>query len=81
MSYYRPWQIPLTIAVAIFGVMATYSDRGSNQYADGRRYSLSDMLLAFVLLSGLFAMLVRLPPQVRWDWFGYSAVFAAAKFR
>lgn len=34
-----------------------------------RRYSLKDMLLAVVLLSGLFAMLVRLPPQVRWDWY------------
>ena len=35
----------------------------------GRRYSLAEMLLAFVLLSGLLAMLVRLPPQVRWDWY------------
>lgn len=34
----------------------------------GRRYSLAHLLLAFVLLSGLLAMLVRLPPQVRWDW-------------
>lgn len=34
-----------------------------------QRYSLADLLLAFVLLSGLFAMLVRLPPQVRWDWY------------
>ena len=34
-----------------------------------RRYSLAELLLAFVLLSGVLAMLVRLPPQVRWDWY------------
>jgi hypothetical protein len=35
----------------------------------GRRYSLADLLLVFVLLSGVLAMLARLPPQVRWDWY------------
>lgn len=34
-----------------------------------RRYSLAELLLAFVLLSGVLAMLVRLPLQVRWDWY------------
>lgn len=125
MSSYEPWQICLTIAVAIFAVMATYSlaglvavwgarghghwfgrlaavlafcslwsftadprlclfflsqtavalpwlsalkSRTANQTDTARRYSLASMLLAFVLLSGLLAILVRLPPQVRWDW-------------
>lgn len=130
MSSYAPWQIWLTIAAAIFALMATYSlggllavwgARGRGHWfwrlagvlafcslwlftADprlclfflsqsavvllrlglksrsapaanqtdapaGRRFSLADLLLAFVLLSGLFAMLARLPPQVRWDWY------------
>ncbi|HVX13012.1 MAG TPA: hypothetical protein VHC22_17645 [Pirellulales bacterium] len=32
-------------------------------------YSLASLLLAFVLLSGVLAMLARLPPEVRWDWY------------
>lgn len=132
---YTPWQIGLTVAAAVLGLMATYSlgglvavwgARGRGHWfwrlaavlalcslwlftADprlclfflsesavvllrlgfkhrsdgamavpaanqidvpaGRRFSLADLLLAFVLLSGLLAMLVRLPPQVRWDWY------------
>jgi hypothetical protein len=139
MSSYAPWQILLTVAEAMFALMATYSlaglvavwgARGRGHWfwklaavlafcslwlftADqrlslfflsqmavvllrlgplksrserttpaasattanqtevplGRRYSLADLLLALVLLSGLLAMLVRLPPQVRWDWY------------
>jgi hypothetical protein len=34
----------------------------------GRRFSLAELLLVMVLLSGALAMLVRLPPQVRWSW-------------
>lgn len=35
----------------------------------GRHFSLADLLLVVVLASGVLAMLVRLPPQVRWDWY------------
>lgn len=35
----------------------------------GARFSLGQLLLVFVLLSGLLAILSRLPPQVRWNWY------------
>lgn len=35
----------------------------------GRRFSLAELMLVVVLASGVLAMLVRLPPQVRWDWY------------
>ena len=41
---------------------------GSSANESRRRYSLAEMLLVFVLLSGVLAMLARMPPQVRRDW-------------
>ncbi|HVX14124.1 MAG TPA: hypothetical protein VHC22_23260 [Pirellulales bacterium] len=42
---------------------------GQDSGPTGRRFSLRDLLLVFVLLGGVFAMLARLPPHVRWDWY------------
>jgi hypothetical protein len=42
---------------------------GSSYEPAGNRFSLGQLLLVFVLLGGLLAILSRLPPQVRWNWY------------